>query len=116
MNDENNVRQRSLVGSKLWRQERLRSLAAEAKEIDAKSGLPSHGANKRFAQRLGIAPTALSNMVHGIKPIGDEAARNIEIKLGLDAGSLDAPPFCIRFATQQELLAAQAAIAGAKAE
>ena len=63
-----------------------------------------------MAMRLGLAPAALSNMLHGVKNIGDEAARAIESKLGEQPGSLDAPPFCLAFDSQADLDKAREAL------
>lgn len=93
------------VGCKAWRQERLAALCAQAKLDEEASGLPSRGAAKRMADRLGIAPTALSNMLHGAKNIGDEAARAIEARLGLAPGALDAPLHCLACESAEELAA-----------
>ena len=68
-----------------------------------------------MAERLGLAPTALSNMVHGAKNLGDEAARSIEAKLGLRPGSLDAPLRSLVCDSDEELAAMAAALAALRA-
>lgn len=98
-------RARPTVGSKAWRRERLASLLGDAALHDQASGLPLRGASRRMADRLGLAPTALSNMARGAKSIGDAAARAIETKLGLAPGALDAPPLSILCKDEAELQA-----------
>lgn len=103
------------VGCKAWRRANLRSLCDSEALLEMARGLPKRGSSKRMAARLGLAPAALSNMIHGVKNIGDEAARHIEIQLGQIIGSLDKPPFSISFATQAELDEALAILSAAKA-
>jgi hypothetical protein len=104
------------VGCKAWRRANLAALCAQACAVDAKAGYPARGGSKRMAMRLGLAPAALSNMLHGVKNIGDEAARSIESKLGQAPGSLDAPPFCLAFDSQSQLDAAKALLGPSRAE
>ena len=118
MNDENTSEQRigkaekpETFGCKAWRRANLGSLCKREADIEISAGMPARGSSKRMAARLGLAPAALSNMVHGVKNIGDEAARSIESKLGEGAGSLDIPPLAIVFGTEQELAAAKALLA-----
>lgn len=99
------------VGCKAWRQARLDSLCAQSKLAEQALGLPARGSAKRMADRLGLAPTALSNMLRGAKNIGDCAARAIESRLGLEPGALDAPLFCSIGADDAELEAMSAALA-----
>ena len=99
------------VGCKAWRQARLASLCHEAKIAEEAQGLPARGSARRMAARLGLAPTALSNMLHGAKNIGDEAARSIESSLGLEPGGLDSPLFGLVGADAGELAAMARALA-----
>lgn len=103
------------VGCKAWRRANLRSLCDSESLLEMARGLPKRGSSKRMAARLGLAPAALSNMIHGVKNIGDEAARHIETQLGQIIGSLDKPPFSIRFETQAELDEALTILSAAKA-
>jgi hypothetical protein len=102
------------VGCKAWRQARLALLCQQARSSDEADGMGmgmgARGSSRRMAERLGIAPTALSNMIHGAKNIGDEAARSIESRLGLEPGLLDAPPLCLACHTPEELLAMEHAL------
>lgn len=101
------------VGCKAWRRANLRALFAKSLLADAQASLPARGAAKRMAAKLSLAPAALSNMIHGVKNIGDEAARAIEERLGEAPGSLDAPSLCLAFETQEELDRAKAILAKA---
>ena len=101
-----------MIGCKAWRRSNLVSLCQREAERETAKGLPARGSSKRMAARLSLAPAALSNMLHGVKNIGDEAARSIEIKLEEPLGSLDTPPFSLVFSSQAELEAAKSKIAG----
>lgn len=103
------------VGCKAWRRARLDALCREAAERDVAQGLKHRGAAQRMAARLDLAPTALSNMVHGAKNIGDESARSIESKLGLEPGALDAPPLSLTCETPEELEALRSMLAHLRA-
>lgn len=102
-------------GCKAWRRANLRSLCDSEALLEMARGLPKRGASKRMAARLDLAPAALSNMIHGVKNIGDEAARHIETQLGQIIGSLDKPPFSISFDTQAAHDEAVALLSAAKA-
>lgn len=111
MNNENISGEKGeIFGCKAWRRANLGALCKREAEIETTSGMPARGSSKRMAARLGLAPAALSNMIHGVKNIGDEAARSIESKLGETAGSLDIPPFALVFSSAAELEAAKAAL------
>lgn len=99
------------LGCKAWRRANLRTLCEAATLHDLSQGLPRHGASKRIAGRVGLAPAALSNMLHGVKNIGDAAARLLESKLSQPQGSLDAPPLALAFSTLDELSHAKALLA-----
>lgn len=98
-------RARNSVGCKAWRRENLEVLLRQTSEREHSEGLPVRGSGRRMAIRLGVAPTALSNMVRGAKSIGDAAARLIEIRLELAAGALDIPPLAIVCRDLDELAA-----------
>ena len=100
-----------MIGCKAWRRANLASLCQREAERETATGLPARGSSKRMAARLGLAPAALSNMLHGVKNIGDEAARSIESKLGESLGTLDTPPFSVLFSSQAELDEARAKLA-----
>lgn len=102
-------RARNSVGCKAWRRANLEALLRQASERESAEGLPVRGAGRRMAARLGVAPTALSNMARGAKSIGDAAARSIEARLELSAGSLDAPPLSIVCRDADEFSALSAA-------
>lgn len=99
--------ERNMVGCKGWRRANLAMACAEAARLDAENGLPLRGSAKRMAQRLSLAPAALSNLLHGVKNMGDETARAIESTLGMQPGSLDEPPYSITFPDAQSCLAAR---------
>lgn len=103
----------NMVGCKAWRRANLAALCESASAKDAAQGLPLRGAAKRMAQRLSIAPAALSNLVHGVKNMGDETARGIESSLGLPLGAIDAPPHSIAFPDEQSCAAARELLAKA---
>lgn len=101
---------KDMVGCKAWRRANLAAICAEASRLDAENGLPIRGSGKRMAQRLSLAPAALSNLLHGVKNMGDEAARAIEAALAMRPGSLDEPPYSISFPDAQSVQAAREAL------
>jgi transcriptional regulator with XRE-family HTH domain len=54
------------------------------------------GTAQAFAERVGLAPSYISQLVNNKTPggrgIGDKLARKIEAKLGMPKGAMDLPP------------------------
>lgn len=110
---EQDIAASETVGCKAWRKANLERLCKIRASAEIARGLPARGSAKRMAAMLCIAPAALSNMLHGVKNIGDEAARSIEAKLEIEAGSLDTPPFSLTFADEATFQAAKDALLAA---
>lgn len=50
------------------------------------------GKQAEFAERIGRSPSYVGQLVRGVGSFGERVARDIEARLGLPAGWLDAPP------------------------
>lgn len=58
-------------------------------EAERKHG--RRGAKRRLAEKIGTAPSVVSQVASGTRQVGDELARRIEQKHGLQRGQVDGP-------------------------
>lgn len=69
----------TVVGVYLFRRKNLEDLIQSE----------SDGVKKAFAERTGLAPAHVSQMVNGTREVGEKVARRIEQAIGLPAGYMD---------------------------
>ena len=61
----------------------------EIRRANLKRLVDASSNQREFADKAGLAPAYVSQMVNGTRNIGEKTARKIEAAIGLDAGRLD---------------------------